>query len=347
MNKMKNKIRITVIAAAAVLVAFLLLHRVQQMMMVSVESPNRFVMNTVAKIIAVAPSQKIAQASIDAAFEEIYRLEKLMNRFDPNSQISQINSQASEKPVRIDKDLFECLRQAVYYSSVTNGAFDITVGPLVDLWRKCAEANSLPSSRQLEDMKQIIGYEKVILDANDYSVRFAVDAVRLDLGGIAKGFAADKAIEIMKAKGAAAGLVDLGGQIGCFGKTAAGSNWIIGVRNPDKEAEKQIIVKLALTDMAVSTSGNYERFYKIAGRKFSHIFDPQTETSAELIASDTVICKTGTQADAISTAVNVLGTAKGLELAEKLPDTEAIIIPINNKNEMLKTSGAAKYIQRW
>jgi len=301
-------------------------------------------MNTIAKIIAVAPDEQTAQSSINAAFEKVYQFEKLMNRFDPNSQISQVNRLAAKEPVKVDKDLFDILQQSIYYSKLTNGAFDITIGPLVDMWRKCAEANSMPTNQQLTDVKKIIGCDKLLLDANNLSVRFAVEGMKLDLGAIAKGFAADKAQEIMKKSGATGGLIDLGGQIGCFGTTQDMGKWTIGVRNPAKNQNNQIILKLSLTDMAIATSGNYERFYKIGQHKFSHIFNPETETSAEQISSDTIICTSGTQADALSTAVNVMGAAKGLELVEKLENTEAIIISADNKNKLIKSSGAEKFI---
>ncbi len=343
-NGMKNqKFKILPISLIAISIVYLLFMRIQQSRLVSVESPNRLVMNTIAKIIAVGPSETTAQANINAAFAEVHRLEILMNRFDPNSQISLVNRKAAKEPVHVDPILFDILQKSIYYSKLTDGAFDITVGPLVDMWRKCAEANSLPSEQQLADIKKIIGYEKIILDANDCSVKLAVEGMRLDLGGIAKGFAVDRAIAVMKNFGTG-GLVDLGGQIGCFGTTQTGDKWIIGVRNPAKDAENKILMKLELSDMAVSTSGNYERFYKIAGKKFSHIFNPQTEQSAELISSDTIICPNGTQSDALSTAVNVMGVTKGLELIEKFENTEAIIIPIEDKNKLIKSKNAEKFI---
>ncbi|HAL45616.1 MAG TPA: hypothetical protein DCP47_06860 [Phycisphaerales bacterium] len=343
---MKNqKFKILAISLIAISIVYQLFIRMQQPPRpVSIESPNRLVMNTVARIIAVGPDEKTARAMINAAFAEVHLLEILMNRFDPNSQLSLVNRTAAKEAVKVHPALFEILQKSIYYSKLTDGAFDITVGPLVDMWRKCAEANSMPSEQQLEDVKKIIGYEKIILDSNNFTVRLAVEGMRLDLGGIAKGFAADKAIAVMKSCGATGGLVDLGGQIGCFGTTQTGGKWIIGIRNPSKGATNGIIVKLELSDMAASTSGNYERFYKIAGKKFSHIFNPQLETSAELISSDTIICPNGTQSDALSTAVNVMGITKGLELIEKLGDTEAVIVPIEDKSNMIKSKGAEKYI---
>ena len=153
----------------------------------------------------------------------------------------------------------------------------------------------------------------------------------LDLGAIAKGFAADIAVDEMKKAGAIGGLVDIGGQIGCFGLTEKKGKWIVGIQNPAKSEDNQIIAKLALSDAAVSTSGNYERFYKIGDNRFSHIFNPATEKSADQLSSVTIIASNGTEADALATAVSVLGAEKGLELIEKTENTEAVIIKAGSR----------------
>jgi FAD:protein FMN transferase len=341
---MKNqKFIFALTALIIVFISYLLVNRLNDKRLVAVESPNKIVMNTIAKIIAVAPDEKTARLSIDSAFEKIYRIEKLMNRYDPNSQLSQVNRLAAKEPVKVDRELFDILRQSVYCSRLSDGAFDITVGPLVDLWRKCAEANSMPIDEQLAEVKKIIGCDKLLLDANDFSVRFAAEGMKLDLGGIAKGFAVDLAITQMKKAGTIGGLIDLGGQIGCFGTTEKKGKWIVGVRNPAKSEDNKIIARLALSDAAVSTSGNYERFYKIGDKHFSHIFNPATQKSADELKSVTIIASNGAQADALSTAVSVMGAQKGLKLIEEIPDTEAVIIK-SGSNELIKTSGAGQYL---
>lgn len=352
----KKQIWIARIAVAGLLI-FLLLHPFSRLQktknLISLKSPNKIVMNTIAKIIAVAPDEKTAQLSVNTAFEKIYWLEKLMNRYDPNSQLSQVNLLAAKEPVKVDKDLFDVLQQSVRYSGLSNGAFDITVGPLVDLWKKCAEANVFPTEQQLAEMKKIIGYDRIILDTNDLSVRFTMQGVSLDLGAIAKGYAADKAVEEMKRCGAVGGLVEIGGQISCFGLTEKKGKWIVGIRNPAKQEDNQIIVKsalgcltaLALSDMAVSTSGDYERFYKIGNRQFSHIFNPTTEKSANQLTSVTIIASDGAEADALATAVSVLGAEKGLEIIEKTENTEAILIKAGSQ-ELVKSRGAEQYLAK-
>lgn len=341
---MKNpKFIFALTALIIIFISYLLVNRPNDKGLAAVESPNKIVMNTIARVIAVAPDEKTARQGIEAAFEKIYRVEKLMNRYDPKSQLSQVNRLAAKEPVKVDRELFDILRQSVYYGKLSDGAFDITVGPLVDLWRKCAEANSMPTDEQLAEVKKIIGCNKLILDSNDLSVRFTIQGVSLDLGAIAKGFAADIAAAEMKKTGAIGGLIDLGGQIGCFGTTEKKGKWIIGVRNPAKSEDSKIIARLALSDAAVSTSGNYERFYKIGDRHFSHIFNPATEKSADQLTSVTIIASNGVQADALSTAVSVMGAEKGLELIEKTENTEAVIIKASSQ-DLIKSSGAQQYL---
>lgn len=331
-------------AIIVILIALLITYRATLKAPVRADSPEIVVMNTMAKIIAIGPDKQTAQKAIDAAAKKIKYLESIMNRYDPDSQLSQVNQLAAKHPVKIDKDLFSIIEQSIHYGKITDGAFDITVAPLIDLWKQCAEANSLPTEAQLAEVKNKIGSEKIILDTNDLTVRFVADGMKLDLGAIAKGFAFDMVIGEMKNCGAIGGLVDIGGDIGCFGLTDKNTKWLVGVQNPSELSDGPIM-KLALTDSAVATSGDYRRFYTIKGRHFSHIFNPATEQSADVLSSVTVIAPTGAAADALATAVSVLGAEKGLQLIESLPDTEAIIIKTDDR-QTFHTSGAGKYISK-
>lgn len=342
-----QKFNFVLAVLAIISILYLLINKLENKKPAHVESANKVVMNTIAKIIAIAPDEKTARRSIDAAFEKIYRIEKLMNRYDPNSQLSKVCRLAAKEPVKVDSELFDILQQSIYYSKKTDGAFDITVGPLVDLWKKCAEANSMPTNRQIAEIKKRIGYEKLILDANQLSVRFATGGVGLDLGGIAKGFAVDLAVKEMKKAGAVGGLVAIGGEIGCFGETEKKEKWTIGVQNPlvlqDTNDSRNVIARLSLTDKNVSTSGDYRRFYKIGEHHFSHIFNPATEKNADELSSVTIIAENGTEADALATAVSVLGAEKGLELIKETTNTEALIIK-SGSEELIKSSGAQRYL---
>jgi thiamine biosynthesis lipoprotein len=210
--------------------------------------------------------------------------------------------------------------------------------------------NSLPADAELQQARSKVGYDKLILDANEMSVRFAVEGMRVDLGGIAKGYAIDKAVEAMQKGGALGGMVDIGGDIRCFGSPPAGQNiWRIGLQDPDKakaglDAGTPLLV-LNLTNTAVATSGNYRRFVVIEGKMHSHIIDTKTGYSSDELTSVTIFSQNTTDADALATAVTVMGTEKGLALIETIPQTEAILISSPPEYKLIKTSGAEKFIE--
>jgi len=342
MGKQKRIIRNAAIALVIVTLFFVLMHQIRNERIVRVESPGKIVMNTVARITVLANGKEKAQKCIDAGFEKIVEVEKLMNRFDPDSQISKVNMLAAKDPVRVDKELFDILLKSIEYYKLTDGIFDITVTPLVDLWKKCAEANSLPTDKQLAKVKKIIGCDKLLLDANDFSVRFAVEGMKLDLGGIAKGFAVDLAKNAMLEAGARGGLIAIGGEICCFGTNQESRFWTIGIQNPFSAQEENFIAKLGVTGKNISTSGNYRRFYEIQGKHYSHIINPKTGKSVAELAGVTVISQDGPQADVFATAISVRGVEKGLELIEKTLNTEAILIKPNK--DILMSSGASQYL---
>ena len=224
----------------------------------------------------------------------------------------------------------------------------MTVGPLVDLWRKAGETNVPPTEEALAEARRKVGSDKLILDEKNRTVRFAVEGMRIDLGGIGKGYAVDKAVEAMQKQGAVGGMVDLGGNIRCFGRPPHGQD-ALAHRSAGSERglrmtlgpSKPLLV-LALTSESVATSGDYRRFVKVQGQKQSHIIDTATGKGANKLVSDTIIAADATTADALSTVVNVLGLEKGLALIERLPCTEAILIP--GQGHRLSTVVARKHI---
>jgi thiamine biosynthesis lipoprotein len=315
---------------------------------VEVDGGTRQTMGTFARIVVVTRNQKRAKRCIEAGFIEFKRIEDMMSYFKPDSELSKVNREAFAKPVEVSRELFEILQTSVDYSRLSNGAFDITVGPLVDLWRKAGEVNEIPDEKAIEAAKSRVGCEKLILDANTMTVRFAVEGMRIDLGGIAKGYAVDKAVEIMKRRGATGGMVDLGGNIRCFGKPPRKNTWLVGVQDPNLENNEPLMVlKFSpdMPDMAVATSGDYRRFVKAGGQKISHIIVPNVGSGANKLAGDTIIAPKAIEADALSTAVNVLGPEKGLDLIERFIDVEAILITPAPQYRVIKSSGADEYIQ--
>jgi thiamine biosynthesis lipoprotein len=275
-----------------------------------------------------------------------------MSDYKPDSELSRVNREAFAGPVSVSPELFEVLQISVQFSRLSDGAFDITVGPLIDLWHKAGETNSMPDEDTLAATKARVGYEKLILDANTMTVRFAVDGMRLDLGGIGKGYAVDKAVEVMRRKGVVAGMVDSGGNIRCFGRPANKAAWLIGIQDPNladstssPQAGSEPLMVLKLTDCAVATSGDYRRFVTIGGKKVSHIIDTNTATGANKLAGDTIIAPRAVDADALSTIVNVLGPEKGLGLIESLAYVEAILITPGPEYQIIKSLGADAYLQ--
>ena len=346
MNKQNNRIVIGIIAAAFVALALLMRPKAP----VEADGGYRAVMGTFARAVAVAKDSSVANSAVEAAFAQLRNVDELMSDYKSDSEISRVNRDAYKSPVKVSKSTFEVLQKAIYFSELSDGAFDVTVGPLVDLWRQAAEVNSVPTEAELQQARSKVGYEKLLLDANQMSVRFAVDGMRLDLGGIAKGYAIDKAIEAMHKGGALGGMVDIGGDIRCFGVPTKGkTHWLIGLQDPNKAqdwlATGETSLVLKLRDDAIATSGDYRRFVLIDGQKYSHILNIETGRGSKGLSSVTIICKNAIDADALATAVSVMGAEKGLALIEKLPDTEAILISPLPDFMLLKTTGAGRFVK--
>lgn len=299
-------------------------------------------MGTLVQVTAVADSPAEARRAIQAAFEAFENVQKTMNDRDPNSELSQINRTAFRQEVPASPDLFAVLCAAQQYSRLTHGAFDITVGPLVALWRRMEKTGMEPTPEEIAQARRQVGYEKVILNPTQQTVRFEAEGMRLDLGGIAKGYAVDAAIGAMKKLGIRGGMADVGGNIRCFGAPPPpAQHWNIGIQNPRAEA---ISAKVRLDELAVATSGDYRRFVEKGGKRFSHILNPATGESASELISVTILAPSAMEADVLSTAVSVLGRENGLALIESLPEAEAIVITADKPEELIFTSGAAAYL---
>jgi thiamine biosynthesis lipoprotein len=318
---------------------------------VEVDSGYRVVMGTFSRVVAVARSERTAKRCIEAAFDVQEQIESLMSDYRDDSELSKVNRDAAKGPVPVSELTFEVLQKAVYFNKLSDGAFDVTVGPLVDLWRRAGEANEPPTEEALAEARRKVGSDKLILDEKSRTVRFAVEGMRVDLGAIGKGYASDKSVEAMKRHGAMGAMVAIAGDIRCFGRPPRGqAYWRIGLQDPnvapnDLGPSKPLLV-LALTSEGVSTSGDYRRFVKVQGQKVSHIVDPHTGKGASKLVSDTIIAPDATSSDALSTAVNVLGLEKGLALIERLPSTAAILIPSGPAAEPVFSSTARSLLVR-
>jgi thiamine biosynthesis lipoprotein len=309
----------------------------------SANSGYRVVMGTFANITVVAADSKTARACVEAAFSRLEHVDEVMSDYKADSQLSQVNRDAFNKPVPVDDDLFEVLRIGTDYSRKTEGTFDITVGPVVDLWRQAEELKRLPTETQLAQARSKVGFEKLILNQAEKTVRFEVDGMRLDLGAIAKGYAIDLAVEAMQKAGAIGGLIDVGGDVRCFGQPSDNKeNWLVGLQDPT--ADDRLLLVLKLRDMSVATSGSYRRFTEIDGKRYSHIINPAAGSNADELVSVSIVARTATAADALATAVSVLGREKGLGLIDSLAETEAILVPADKTADLIHTEGVRRYV---
>lgn len=317
---------------------------------VKVDSGHQLVMGTFARVVVIAESRDAGLACIRAAMAEIRKVDELMSDYRSDSEISLVNKKASEEPVPVSEPTYEVLKRSVEFSRLTDGAFDVTVGPLMDLFHNAQKGATAPTAEQIAEAKSKVGFENLKLDPENRTVQFAVEGMRLDLGGIAKGHAIDRAIEAARHSGALGAMVDIGGDIRCFGSPPEGrEHWLIAVQDPNRPPEEfgggGLLLTLKVNDVAVTTSGDYQQYVMIGGKRLSHIMDRKTGTSAEGLSSVTIIAENATDADALATSVSVMGPQKGLALIENRPKTEAILITSGPVYQVTMTSGAERYIK--
>lgn len=262
-----------------------------------------------------------AQGCMDRVFTEMHRIDALMSPYKPDSELARINREAARRAVPIRPELFRLIAQAQAISERSAGAFDITfasAGFMYD-YRKGRH----PTPSRLGAVLPAIDYHHLQLDAARQTLHFARPGVKIDLGGIAKGYAVDKGVAILRRCGVQNGLVTAGGDSRILGDKG-GRPWMMGIRHP-RDA-KAVAVVLPLSDTAISTSGDYERYFIADGRRYHHILNPRTGTPVRDVLSATVIGPDATRTDALSTTVFVLGVEKGLNLINDLADFDAVII---------------------
>jgi len=259
--------------------------------------------------------------AIDAVMAELRRIDALMSHYKPESQLSQINARAYQEPVQVDKELFDLIKLSTYYSQITAGAFDITyasVGYLYDYRRHIH-----PSEAQIKSALPAVNWHNLLLDEAHHTVRFEHAGMRIDLGGIGKGYAVDHGIDLLKARGFKHAVVTAGGDSRIIGDHM-GRPWLVAIRHPDDP--KKVVTRIPLSDSAMSTSGDYERYFDESGVRYHHIIDPHTGHSASKVRSATVLAPTATQTDGMSKTAFVLGPEKALEIINRLPEYDAVFV---------------------
>ncbi len=282
-------------------------------------------------------TQKINALNLEAkkitgeALEIINRLEKIMSFFEVTSQLSQINQQSGKLWISVDSELFFLIKEAKKYARLTGGVFDITVASLVELWQKYGKVQKIPSQSLIEDTLKKVNYENILIDEERGMVKLRRNGQKIDLGGIAKGYAANRVIQYYQQKGLRSAMINLGGNVALLGGRDDEKPWQIGIQNPlQKRGECLAIISVSNT--AVVTSGNYERFFLENNRIYHHILSPLTGYPASSgLRSVTIIYPDAMLADVLATTLFILGLERGVKLIKRFSDIEVIIISEDRK----------------
>ena len=277
------------------------------------------------KIVLYAPDGAAASRAADAAFARIRQLNGILSDYDPESELRRLGSAAAEgKAVPVSEDLWRVLSAAQTLSQRSEGAFDVTVGPVVRLWRRARRNYQMPSPERLEAARELVGYQLLRLDPNRHAVELLKPGMSLDVGGIAKGYASDEALAVLRELGIARALVATAGDISLGDPPPGKTGWRIGIAQlqPDQPPSRIVL----LSRMAVSTSGDAWQYVEIAGRRYSHIVDPRTGLGLTVRSGVTVVAPNGMLADGLATTVSVLGPQKGLKLIEDTPGAAALVV---------------------
>ncbi len=275
---------------------------------------NRVMMGTFVEVVSAD------KRAANIVFEEMKRIERLLSKYDPDSEVSKLNKRGE---LSVSPETFFILKKAKEFWQASGGAFDITVGPLIGLWGFTNNKYNLPQESEVKKALKLVGTDKIIFNERNNVVKFKLRGMSVDLGAIAKGYAVDCAVKKLKEAGIKGCLINAGGQIHALGDRF-GQPWKIAVRNP---RGKGFTGYLTLKDKAAATSGDYEQYFISQEKRYSHIFNPKTGYPADAgVISVTVVASCGLTADALATSIFVLGKAKGEELAKKFPETQIRII---------------------
>ena len=284
-----------------------------------------------------------AKKAMNKAIDRIKEIESHMSSTHKDSDVVKINKAAGVEPVKVHDDTFYVIKKAVEYGKLSNGALDITIRPIVELWGITSDKPRVPSQEEIEEKLALVDYNKVVLDEDKKTVFLENEGMGIDLGAIAKGFAADEAVRILREAGVESALLNLGGNVITIGSNPDGRPWRIGIQDPRTEETGQPhFTIVGVTDATVVSSGDYERYieevHEKTGERYHHIFDPRTGYPAQagLIAC-TIITSSSIDADALSTILFVMGREEGLKLIEGLDNIEGIAVTTDK--EIYTTEG--------
>ncbi len=281
-------------------------------------------------ITVVKENEENATHSITMAIDEIKRIEQLFTTYNSDSQTNLINANAGIAPVVVDDEVYELIERSIGISKITQGAFDISYGSIdKTLWNFDRSMTQLPPLKEAQKMVHLIDYTNIILNEENRTVFLKNKGMRIGFGGIGKGYAAEMAKKVLLANGVANGIINASGDLTAWGLQPNGAQWTIGIANPDFPQEA--FSYLEISNKAVATSGNYEKYVMIKGKKYSHTIDPKTGMPISGIKSVTIISDNAEFADAMATPIAVMGINAGLYLINQIPTIYCIIIDDNNK----------------
>lgn len=267
--------------------------------------------------------------NIDLAVAEIDRIENLLSEWRPNTPVSEINRNAGIAPVKVSKELIDLSHKALYFSKLTHGAFDISIVAMDKIWKFDGSMKKMPSQTDIKNSVRLVNYQNIIIDDENQSIFLKDKGMKIGFGSIGKAYAAEKAKELLQKKGVTAGIINAAGDIATWGKQENQEPWAIGIQNPFMPDEIEDVIQM--NDNAVVTSGSYEKYAEINGKRYSHIINPKTGMPSSGLVSVTVIGPDATDANGLSTSVMVLGLKKGLKLLKKFPKYHSILITDQGK----------------
>ncbi len=338
-NSRNQTLRSAIVVSIALVLIFLVVLLVWQDSL-TLEGEAR-IMGISIHITATGTNRDKINEAINVAFDRMRQIDQRMSDYREDSEISKIKRAAGKAPVAVSHETFAMIQKAIEYSKQTDGAFDMTVRPLVALWRDRTEEgkspaqippnNAPPSEQEILATLRLVGYDKIVLDPAGQTVWLPERGMSIDLGAIAKGYAVDEAIRVLRAHGVENSLVNAGGDLYAAGINEDGKPWTVLLRDPYEKDRSKIRVwkdlKLHLTDKAVTTSGNYERYILIGGQRFNHILDPRTGRPVKALDSVTVVAGSCLEADVLSTVITVVGVQSGLELLKQFEGASFYAIP--------------------
>jgi FAD:protein FMN transferase len=305
---------------------------------------TQLLMGSRCEITIVADDAEKAERYIDTVVNEITRIENLISDWRPQTQVSEINRNAGIAPVKVDRELIDLTKRALYLSKITNGAFDISFASMQKIWRFDGSMAKMPTPETVKESVALVGYENIIIDEQNSTIFLKLEGMKIGFGALGEGYAADRCKAMMVAKGVTAGIVNGSGDMNTWGTQPNGKPWTVGITNPVKK--NKVFAVFPVHDSAVVTSGSYEKFVLLNGKHYTHIINPVTGYPVSGLSSVTVMGPSAEMANGFSTSIMVLGKEAGLALIALHPELSCIMVTDSGKVFASKNIDLKKYLKK-